>query len=101
MLSQENLDGTIGMHDYISIENPEGEKQTAIDGRKDSTVVYTPIAKTTSNNSRCHEASTAYVCAVTSHNYRRNDAGGFSCRSAPRLYDSTDSVLLSECVQCS
>jgi hypothetical protein len=48
------------------------------------------------NNSRCYGAPASYACAVTSHNNRRGDAGGVLCRSAPRLYDSTDRVLLGE-----
>jgi hypothetical protein len=53
------------------------------------------------NNSRCYAAPAAYACTVTSHNNRRGDADGVFCRSAPRLYDWTDRVLLSEWVQCS
>jgi hypothetical protein len=53
------------------------------------------------NSSRCYGAPAAYACAVTSNNNRRGDAGGVFCRSAPRLYDSTDRVLLSEWAQCS
>jgi hypothetical protein len=48
------------------------------------------------NINRCYGAPIAYACAVTSHNNRRGDAGGVFCR-IPRLYDSTDSVLLREC----
>jgi hypothetical protein len=46
------------------------------------------------NNSRCHGAPAAYACALTSHN-RRGDAYGVFCRSALRLYDSTDRELVS------
>jgi hypothetical protein len=46
--------------------------------------------------SSLYVASAAYACAVTSHNSRRGDAGGVLCGSAPRLYDSTDRVLLSD-----
>jgi hypothetical protein len=53
----------------------------------------------TVNNSRCYGAPAAYACAVTSHNSRRGDAGDVFCWSDPRLYDSTDRVLLSEWVQ--
>jgi hypothetical protein len=49
------------------------------------------------NNSRCYGVPSAYA----SHNNRRGDADGVFCRSVPRLYDSTDRVLLSERVQCS
>jgi hypothetical protein len=48
------------------------------------------------NNIHCYEAPAVYAYAVTSHNNRRGDAGGVFCRSAPRLLDSTDRVLLSE-----
>jgi hypothetical protein len=48
------------------------------------------------NNSRCYGAPAAYACAVTSRNNRRGDAQDVFCRSAPRLYDSADRVLLSE-----
>jgi hypothetical protein len=48
------------------------------------------------NNIRCYGAPAVYACAVTSHSNRKSDAGGVFCRSAPRLYDSTDLVLLSE-----
>jgi hypothetical protein len=44
--------------------------------------------------SRCYVAPATYECAVTSQNNRRDDAGGGLCGSAPRLYDSTDRVLL-------
>jgi hypothetical protein len=47
------------------------------------------------NNNRCYGESTAYACAMTSHN-RRGDEGGVFCRSAHRLYDSIDRVLLRE-----
>jgi hypothetical protein len=53
------------------------------------------------NISRCYGAPAAYACAVTSHNNRRGGACGVLCGSATRIYDSTDSVLLSEWVQCS
>jgi hypothetical protein len=53
------------------------------------------------NNSRCYGGSTAYACALTSHNNRRGDAGLVFCRSAPRLYNLTDRAQLSEWVQCS
>jgi hypothetical protein len=36
--------------------------------------------------SRCYVTPTAYACEVTSHNNRRDDAGGVLCESAPRLY---------------
>jgi hypothetical protein len=52
------------------------------------------------NDSRCYGAPAAYTCTVTSHNNIRGDIGGVFCRSAPRLYDSTDRVLLGEWVQC-
>jgi hypothetical protein len=45
------------------------------------------------NNIHCYGASTAYACAVTSHNNRTGDEGGVLCRSVPRLYYSTDRVL--------
>jgi hypothetical protein len=45
---------------------------------------------------RCCGAPAAHACSVTSHNSTRGDAGGVLCESAPRLYDSTDRVLLSE-----
>jgi hypothetical protein len=48
------------------------------------------------NNSRCYGATGTYACAVMAHNNRIDDAGGVLCRSAPRLYDSTDRVLASE-----
>jgi hypothetical protein len=51
--------------------------------------------------SRCYVAPAAYACVVTSHNNRRGDAGWVLCGSAPRLYDSTDRVLLNEWVQWS
>jgi hypothetical protein len=44
----------------------------------------------TDENSRCYVEPAAYACAVTSHNSKREDAGGVLCVSAPRLYDSTD-----------
>jgi hypothetical protein len=47
--------------------------------------------------SRCYVAPAAYACAVTSRNNRRDDAGGVLFGSAPRLYDSTERVLYSEC----
>jgi hypothetical protein len=40
-------------------------------------------------------APAAYACAVTTHNNRRCNAGGVFCGSTPRLYESTDRVLLS------
>jgi hypothetical protein len=45
--------------------------------------------------SRCYIALTAYACAVTSRNSRRGVAVIVLCGSAPRLYDSTDHVLVS------
>jgi hypothetical protein len=50
--------------------------------------------------SRCYTyaAPAAHVCAVKSRDNIRGDVGGVLCGSAPRLYDSTDCVLLvSEC----
>jgi hypothetical protein len=47
------------------------------------------------NNRRCYGAPAAHACAVTSHN-RRGNAGSVFCRSAPRLYDWADRVLLRE-----
>jgi hypothetical protein len=47
------------------------------------------------NNSGCYGEPAAVRCAVASRNNRRYDAGGVFCRSAPRLYDLTDRVLLS------
>jgi hypothetical protein len=42
---------------------------------------------------------TAYACMVMSYNSRRGDAGSVLYGSAPGLYDFTDCVLLSGCVQ--
>jgi hypothetical protein len=53
------------------------------------------------NNSRCYGAPAAYACAVTSHNNIRDDAVCVFCRSVPRIYDSTDRVLLWEWAQSS
>jgi hypothetical protein len=47
--------------------------------------------------SRCYVGPAAYACVVTSHNNRRDDAGGVLCGSALRLYESTDRVLFREC----
>jgi hypothetical protein len=64
----------------------------------------------TQQHRRCHDtwhvqpllcSMAAYACAVMPHNNRRDDACGVFCRSALRLYDSTNHVLLSEWVQCS
>jgi hypothetical protein len=51
--------------------------------------------------SRCYGALVVYACAVMSDNSIRGEAGGIFCRSAPKLYDSIDRVLLSEWVQYS
>jgi hypothetical protein len=60
-----------------------------------------PLLRGDSVNSHYYGAPAVYVCAVTSHNNGRGDAGGVFCRSALRPYVSTDRVLLSEWVQCS
>jgi hypothetical protein len=45
--------------------------------------------------SRCYVVPTAYACAMTSRNNRRDDPGGVLCGPAPRLYYSTDRVQFS------
>jgi hypothetical protein len=43
--------------------------------------IYPLLRGASVNNSRCYGAPADYVCALTSHNNRRGDAGGVSCRS--------------------
>jgi hypothetical protein len=45
----------------------------------------------------CYMAPAAYMCAVTSHNNRRGDAGNVLVGPPPRLYDSTVFCSASEC----
>jgi hypothetical protein len=46
---------------------------------------------------RCYVAPTAYTCAVPPHNNRADDASSALCGCAPRLCDSTNHILFSEC----